>query len=136
MVVVFWGEGWFGGLARNKRGTNYCSRANRSLLKDFEGLRNAQFTCLDYKDVPIPKNAIVYADPPYANTTGYSLGKFDNDEFWGYMREISKEHTVLISEQIAPDDFEIVWEQEIRRMLDVNKNNNFKITEKLFKWKG
>ena len=27
-------------------------------------------------------------------------------------------------------------EQELRRMLDVNKENNFKVTEKLFKWKG
>lgn len=78
----------------------------------------------------------VYADPPYENTTGYSLGKFDSGEFWDYMRELSKEHIVLISEQTAPDDFEVVWEQELRRMLDINKENNFKITEKLFKWKG
>lgn len=26
--------------------------------------------------------------------------------------------------------------QELTRILDVNKKNNFKITEKLFKWKG
>ena len=78
----------------------------------------------------------MYADPPYENTTGYSLGKFDSGEFWDYMRELSKEHIVLISEQTAPDDFEVVWEQELRRMLDINKENNFKITEKLFKWKG
>ena len=130
------GGKWFGGLARNKKGDNYCARANRSLLKDFEGLKNAQFTCLDYRDVPIPKGAIVYADPPYENTTGYSLGKFDSDEFWEYMRELSKEHIVLISEQTAPDDFERIWEQELTRILDVNKKNNFKITEKLFKWRG
>ena len=122
------GGKWFGGLARNKKGDNYCARANRSLLRDYEGLKDAQFTCLDYKDVPIPKGAIIYADPPYVNTTGYSLGKFDSEEFWEYM--------VLISEQTAPNDFEVVWEQELRRMLDVNKENNFKVTEKLFKWKG
>ena len=90
----------------------------------------------DYKDGDIPEGAIVLADPPYANTTGYSLGKFDSDEFWEYMREISKKHTVLICEQTAPNDFECVWKQELMRILDVNKNNNFKITEKLFKWKG
>ena len=130
------GGKWFGGLARNKKGDNYCARANRSLLRDYKGLKDAQFTCLDYKDVPIPKGAIIYADPPYVNTTGYSLGKFDSEEFWEYMRELSKEHIVLISEQTAPNDFEVVWEQELRRMLDVNKENNFKVTEKLFKWKG
>lgn len=26
--------------------------------------------------------------------------------------------------------------QELTRILDVNKDNNFKVTEKLFKWKG
>ena len=29
-----------------------------------------------------------------------------------------------------------IWEQELTRILDVNKDNNFKITEKLFKWRG
>lgn len=130
------GGKWFGGLARNKKGDNYCERAERSLLKDFEGLRNATFTCLDYKDVPIPEGAIVYADPPYKNTTGYSLGEFNHEEFWEYMRKISKDHIVLISEQSAPDDFKIVWEKEQKRMLDVNKDNIFTITEKLYKWKG
>jgi DNA adenine methylase len=48
------GGKWFGGMARNKKGDNYCARANRSLLKDFEGLKDAKFTCLDYKDVEIP----------------------------------------------------------------------------------
>ena len=52
------------------------------------------------------------------------------------MRKLSKDHVVLISEQTAPDDFEVIWEQELTRKLDVNKENNFKVTEKLFKWKG
>ena len=91
---------------------------------------------MDYKDVEIPKGAVIYVDPPYANTTGYLLGKFDSKEFWEYMRELSKDHIVLISEQVAPDDFEVIWEQELQRKLDVNKENNFKVTEKLFKWKG
>lgn len=130
------GGKWFGGLARNKAGTNYCERAEKSLLKDFEGLKDATFTCLDYRDVEIPKGAIVYADCPYQGTTGYSLGKFDHEAFWDYMREISKDHIVLISEQSAPDDFEVVWEKEVKRKLDVNKDNMPTKVEKLFKWKG
>ena len=43
------GGKWFGGLASNKRGDNYCRRANKSVLKDIDGLRNATFLCLDYK---------------------------------------------------------------------------------------
>lgn len=39
-----------------------------------EGLRKAQFTCLDYRDVVIPDGSIVYCDPPYAKTTSYTTG--------------------------------------------------------------
>lgn len=126
------GGKWFGGLAANKRGDNYCANAERSLLKDFEGVKDANFTCLDYRDVIIPNNAIVYADPPYVGVTGYSLGHFDHEEFWEYMRKLSQRCTVFISEQQAPDDFEIVWEQEVKRQLDYNKNNSPIVTEKLY----
>lgn len=130
------GGKWFGGLARNKKGDNYCARANRSVHKDFNlGLKDAQFLCLDYKDVHIPDGSVVYCDPPYANTTGYTTGNFNHNEFWDYVREISKKNLVLISEQNAPDDFECIWEQELTRTLDYNKENQFKKVEKLFKWK-
>lgn len=130
------GGKWWGGLASNKKGDNYCARAERSLLKDLSGLQAATFTCLDYKNVEIPYGAVVYADPPYANTTGYTLGKFDTDEFWDYMRQLSKRCDVYISEESAPDDFECVWSQELTRTLDYNKSNQPKKVEKLFKYKG
>lgn len=130
------GGKWFGGYARNKTNTNYALQSKRSLLKDMNGLTNTKFICMDYKDVLIPEGAIVYADPPYANTTGYSGEKFNSEEFWEYMRQIGKTHKVFISEQYAPDDFECVWEKIFTRTLDVNKHNQFKTVEKLFTYKG
>lgn len=126
------GGKWFGGYARNKTNTNYALQSKKSLLKDMSNLMTAQFTCQDYRDVIIPNNSIVYADPPYNNTTGYGKDKFNSDEFWEYMRVISKNNKVFISEQTAPNDFECVWEKEFTRTLDVNKDNQFKATEKLF----
>lgn len=70
--------------------------------------------------------------PPYNNTTGYNNEKFNSDEFWEYARETSKNHLIFISEQTAPDDFITIWEKPLTRTLDVNKNNQFKVTEKLF----
>ena len=101
-----------------------------------DNLMTTQFTCQDYRDVIIPNNSIVYADPPYNNTTGYGKDKFNSDEFWEYMRVISKNNKVFISEQTAPNDFECVWEKEFTRTLDVNKDNQFKVTEKLFTYKN
>ena len=126
------GGKWFGGYARNKTNTNYTLQSKKSLLKDMKNLMAAKFTCEDYRDLIIPNNSIVYADPPYNNTTGYGKDKFNSDEFWEYMRIISKNNKVFISEQTAPSDFECVWEKEFTRTLDVNKDNQFKVTEKLF----
>lgn len=126
------GGKWFGGLAANKRGDNYCRRANKSVLKDIDGLQNATFLCLDYKDVKIPQGAIVYADPPYDNTTGYSLGNFDSNEFWSYVRKLSETNIVLVSEEKAPDDFVSIWSKEQRRTIDNVNSNTFVRTENLF----
>lgn len=122
----------FGGYARNKTGTNYAKRSKKSLLKDMATLMDATFICKDYRDVELTDGCVVYADPPYNNTTGYGKEKFNSDEFWNYMREISNTHIVFISEQNAPDDFVSIWEKPFTRTLDVNKNSQFKVTEKLF----
>ena len=126
------GGKWFGGYARNKTGTNYALQSKKSLLKDMNNLMDAEFICKDYREVELPNGCVVYADPPYDNTTGYGKEKFNSEEFWEYMRKISKEHIVFISEQTAPNDFISIWEKPFTRTLDVNKNNQFKVTEKLF----
>lgn len=126
------GGKWFGGYARNKGGTNYALQSKKSLLKDIKTLMNAEFSCKDYRDVELPQNCVIYADPPYNNTTGYGKVKFDSPTFWEYAREVSKNHLMFISEQAAPDDFISIWEKPFTRTLDVNKNNQFKVTEKLF----
>lgn len=126
------GGKWFGGYARNKGGTNYALQSKKSLLKDMKTLMNAEFSCKDYRDVELPQNCVIYADPPYNNTTGYGKIKFDSPTFWEYAREVSKNHLMFISEQAAPDDFISIWEKPFTRTLDVNKNNQFKVTEKLF----
>lgn len=130
------GGKFFGGYARNKEQTNYALQSKKSLLKDMVQLPNAEFTCLDYRDVEIPDGSIVYADPPYANTTTYQGQKFDSEAFWEYMRQISKHSQVFISEQTAPDDFECIWEKPFTRTLDRNKDNQFKVVEKLFTYKS
>lgn len=126
------GGKWFGGYAKNQTNRNYASESKKSLLKDMATLMDAEFICKDYRDVELPDGCVVYADPPYNGTTGYGNEKFDSDIFWDYMREISKNHIVFISEQNAPDDFVSIWERQLTRTLDRNKNNQFKATEKLF----
>ena len=122
------GGKWFGGYARGS-GRNYAADGKRGMMRKMQGLQNAEFVCMDYRDVPIPEDAVIYADPPYAGTTGYTTGKFDSDEFWKYMRVLSEKHLVFISEQTAPDDFIPIWAKEYRRTM---ANNGFLTKEKLF----
>ena len=130
------GGKWWGGYAKDKRGDDYCGQAKRGLLKDLVGIQSATFTCLDYHDVKIPDGAVVYCDPPYANTTGYTVGQFDTNEFWDYMRQLSKRCDVYISEESAPDDFECIWSKEKVRTLEKNDNVGRVKVEKLLKYKG
>lgn len=128
------GAKWFGGYARNSVGRNYAKESKKSIIRDFDSLSKMEFCNLDYREVELPDICIIYADPPYQNTTaGYGLSEnFNSDEFWNYAREVSKTHLMFISEQQAPDDFVCIWEKPFTRTMDRNKSNQFKVTEKLF----
>lgn len=102
------GGKWFGGYARNATGTNYAAQSKRSLLKDMATLQDATFVCADYRRVCIPPRAVIYADPPYNNTTGYHGDRFDSAEFWIAMRLLADTgHTVFVSEQEAPSRYSV-----------------------------
>ena len=131
------GRKWFGGYVSGKRADgvqerNYCNEGNRETLRIFCGVSNAEFYNLDYSAVPIPDNAIVYCDPPYNGTTGYSTGAFDSNAFWDYVRKLSTTHVVFVSEEKAPPDFTCIWEKNFTRTLDRNKSNQPTKVERLF----
>ena len=58
--------------------------------------------------------------------------KISYDDFWKWVRKISKDNIVLISELEAPDDFEVIWEKEISH----GQIEKLRKTEKLFIYKG
>ena len=125
------------GYAKNTETRNYFLEARRNLEAQAPNLRGIIFKAQEYKDLEPVSGAVIYLDPPYQNTKIYGYanqGKMDYNHFWNWVRELSKDNIVYISEQSAPEDFEVVWEQEVTRT--TNKENNFKAVEKLFKYKG
>ena len=54
----------------------------------------------------------------------------DYEFFWDWVRDLSKQNYVLISEQSAPEDFSKIWEKEVTRT--TNKTNDFKAQEALW----
>lgn len=112
-------------------GRNFYQETLRSIAKIKEDISkpSVKFYRKKYSDFN-PKNMLVYCDPPYQFTTGYSTGSFDHDKFWDTMREWSKNNYVFISEEQAPKDFVVIWEKKKFRSL--GKNNRTHKVEKVF----
>lgn len=116
-----------------ERYRDYYREAKQNLLNQADSLQGIQFVTGDYSKMifTASRPRLIYADPPYKNTTGFSNSKdFDHDMFWNIVRTWSLCDIVLVSEQSAPDDFIPIWEQKVNRSLDVN-NKKF-VTEKLY----
>ena len=130
---------WFGGYAgivQTKQGIrNYINEAFSNVVKQSEKLTGIEFRSGGYLELDIPKNSIIYCDPPYKETTGYSNG-FNHREFWDWCKDKCKEgHTVFVSEYQSPIGYaEVVWEKQVSSSLSANGKigANKKSVEKLF----
>jgi DNA adenine methylase len=120
---------WAGNSGRNflKEFKTSIDKIKPTITKDNVYFYNKSY--LDYQ----PYNMLIYCDPPYKSTQGYSTGDFDHELFWNTMRKWSKNNCVFISEESAPSDFKVVWKRKKRRTLD--KNNRFHRFEKLYSYK-
>ena len=133
----FSSRGYPGGYAKSTPERNHFQQRRNNLLSQAPALRGIDFYSDNYYNLTGIKGAVIYCDPPYAGTKHYGYAtqeKMDYERFWNWVRELSKDNYVLVSEQSAPDDFETIWEQKVIRT--TNKENNFKAVEKLFKYKG
>ena len=130
---------WFGGYAgivQTKGGErNYIAEARRNLMKQAPKLKNVLFDSRDYQTIRMPiDNCLIYCDPPYKGTTGYSLGEFNSDKFYKWCEDqVEKGHVVYVSEYSAP--WPCVWEKQASSSLSANgKVGSNKISvERLFK---
>ncbi len=128
------GGKWFGGYARNSAGKNYAAIAKRSIAKKAMGFGSAVFFEGDYRDMQIASGAVIYCDPPYANTTdGYATEAFNSDDFWKWVRKMEdRGHPTFVSEYTAPDDFISV--ASFPKKVTMDKRNGYHDrTEHLFR---
>ena len=97
-----------------------------------EQVDNITFFNNDYRDVPIPNNAIIYCDIPYKNTGTYNKETFDYESFYSWCEEKQRQgYKVYISEYAMPEDrFECVKEINSRSSFSQTKNSH--VVEKIF----
>jgi DNA adenine methylase len=131
------GGKWFGGYARGKNSKNkernYALESRNSILKQRENLKDVKFICKNFWELKIPKNSIIYCDPPYQGTTKYK-DEFDHEFFWKWVRNIHNQGgKIFVSEYNAPDDFKCIWEKETNSSIaNQSKDSERKRIEKLF----
>jgi DNA adenine methylase len=137
--LLSFGAKWFGGYRRDVAGTKgdidnmktQSRRALNSILKQSPFIQNVKFTNVNYWQMTIPKNSIIYCDPPYEGTTKYKGETFDYIKFWNWVREMSKiGHYVFVSEYNAPKDFECIWQKDVN--VTLSKQDGIVNCEKLF----
>jgi len=77
---------------------------------------------LDYKDVPLTKNSIIYCDIPYKNTEKY-IDTFDYDGFYDWcIRKTNEGYKIYVSEYAMPEDkFTCVWSKKVKRLFKHEK---------------
>lgn len=113
------GGKWFGGRATGGFRSdgfprNHVAESRANLLKSVFNLRGVEYRCGGYQRWPIRAGYVVYLDPPYAGTTGYSgTETFDHEAFWSTARKWRDMGAhVYVSELDAPDDWTRIWETE------------------------
>lgn len=128
-----------GGYGRDSKGGRsiYSERLN-NLKKQAPNLKGIEFYCNDYKNFKFERfsNCVIYLDPPYKNTKQYSKQSIDYEEFYDFVRKISKNNIVLISEYSMPDDFECIWSKQKTVLQKSNRAKGDKVVEKLFIYRG
>lgn len=127
------GGKWMGGWSRNNDGRDYVAVAYRNAQAQAPKLAGSILLVTDYRSLSLPPCSLIYCDPPYRGTTGYTH-KFDHDVFWEWCRSRAEEgHTLFVSEYAAPTDFVSIWNAEYRA--DMRRGGSRTVeTEHLFVW--
>ena len=119
----------------NVKGRDYISENIANTISQLNELKEKEggvvLSSMDYSEVDIPENAIVYCDIPYKKTTTYSTSKFfDYFRFYNWAKR-QKHCRLFISEYSMPEsDFLCVWQKEFTNAMATNKT--YRPIEKLF----
>lgn len=116
---------WFAGFAgetitKTGKIRDYQIEALNNVKKQIKKMKGVIFQNKQYYEMKLPRESVIYCDPPYKGTEKYA-GSIDHNFFWDWVRYLGKQgHTVFVSEYEAPSDFDCVWQKEVKSSLSAN----------------
>lgn len=111
-----------------------CDADRLESLERLERLQSFQYSEVDYREVGIQPNSVIYADIPYFSTNAYGKNSsitqpFNHGEFYDWC--CKQKELVLISEYYMPADrFTEVWNVKHKQSLCATKT--ISVIERLF----
>ena len=133
-------DGGYSGKSNTKIGTvrDYIKESISNIEKQIPKLKGIDFKDVNYWEVKLPDNSLIYCDIPYKGTKQYATSKdFDYEKFYNWVRETAKKgHQIFISEYEMPNDFKCVWQKQVRSSLSANAyfGGNKSSIEKLYEY--
>lgn len=128
------GAKWWRGYARAiSTNRNFADEAARGLKAKHTKLSDVEFTNYHYMQKYVEPLSFVYCDIPYKDTTKYSTGDFDHEEFYEWAENRVKEGCdVYVSEYShnVPEGWLVVWQKESRQGM-TSKSGKIKTIEVL-----
>jgi len=131
---------YWGGYARDKKGkTNFALTGFKGVMKKKPFLKRMNFFECSYTHWANVKDAVIYCDPPYRDTTQkYRVNKkdgFDSDAFWEQVKLWACNNIVFISELSAPEWVgEPIHQFNLRSTMGMDKTSHY--TENLYQVGG
>lgn len=126
----FMGHAWgFRGIFCN----SYANRPQKHIDLQVEAckliskiLKDVKFSNCSFSEYSNLKNFIIYCDPPYKKQSIYyndnsNLVIFDHNVFWEWVRKMSIDNIVLVSEYEAPDDMICIWTYGNEKIFTIKK---------------
>lgn len=146
-LTAYYGFGFsFGGAwftSYIKPGTSHNGDQRKSIQKKVDAIKqcNIVLTNKSYIDLSISEGSVVYCDPPYeGRTKAHNFKEFNYEEFWQWVRNLSKRCVVLTSCFDHPSDFKVVyaWGDTVHRYTDGKREKQYTdgTCEKLVVWNG
>lgn len=136
--ALSFGGKWFAGVARSKNRQSELHQIKRMQEKcDALNSTNTSIICCNYNNLSIPDSSVVYCDPPYeGRTKAHNFNKFDYNQFWEWVRQLSKRCVVFTSCFDCPDDFDVVYSWGDTVVRHLNSKGHDGTCEKLVKWRN